>query len=397
MLWFECDAAYAHMLSVESCDAILAAILPTAMRNGWDIFVDGTLSTQLFYNVSNYFMSLYSSVIAGLRPVAIHAERIAPSARTASGVFTGFSAGIDSFCTILEHSGGNVPEGYAVTHLLFNNVGSHGEGGQSIFHKRLARILPVASDLRLPLIAVDSNMDAFLDVGFQQSHTLRNAAVALLFGKGCGKYLYSSACHYRAAHGGRSYDISYADALGVALLSSEATQCISAGGQHTRFEKTDIVSRHPVTFASLDVCVQPEVTNKTNCSRCWKCLRTSLTLSVLGRFELYSEVLSPEDFRELEWLYLCLVMQSRDPLLVELKVEMLARGFKIPLSALITAAVVPSGLIKIVMEEWGLVPAGHRIALAKRLIWRSMRYLNGGRKPPPSPPASTPMVDLAPT
>jgi hypothetical protein len=397
VLWFECDVAYADMLSAESCDAFLVAILPTAMRNGWDIFVDGTLSTQLFYNVSNYFMSLYSSVIADLRPVAIHPERLAPSARTASGVFTGFSAGIDSFCTILEHCGGNAPEGYAVTHLLFNNVGSHGEGGQSIFYKRLARLSPVASNLRLPLIAVDSNMDAILDVGFQQSHTVRNAAVALLFGKGCGKYLYSSACHYRAAHGGKSYDMCYSDALSVALLSSEATQFISAGGQHTRFEKTDIVSREMVTFGSLDVCVQPEVTDKINCSRCWKCLRTSLTLSVLGKLELYSEVLSPEDFREMEWLYLCLVIQSRDPLLLELKTEILARGFKMPLSVLVAAAVVPGVLIKVVLEEWGLVPRGRRLALAKRLILRSIRYLNGGRKRPPSPPASTRVVDLAPT
>jgi len=94
-------------------------------------------------------------------------------------VLTGLSAGIDPFRTILDQA-----SDAKVTHLLFDNVGSHGRTKRDaqVFRDRMARLNPIArDDLGLPLIAVGSNLDAVLGMDFQLRHTIRNAAIAMPF------------------------------------------------------------------------------------------------------------------------------------------------------------------------------------------------------------------------
>jgi hypothetical protein len=108
---------------------------------------------------------------------------------------------------------------------IISERGSHGqsEHGRKVFRDRFARLENVTRDcFALPLIAGDSKPDDFVGMDFQLTHTIRSAAVALLFQKLAAKNLYSSTVHFRDCRLRPSYDIGYADAIGVPLLSTES-------------------------------------------------------------------------------------------------------------------------------------------------------------------------------
>lgn len=346
-LRFECDAAFADHLSPETCDGFLVAVLLIAMRNGFDVVVDGKVSSKLFYNITQYYMKILELQIHGLKTIAVKASELTTANWKGSGVFTGFSAGVDSFCTLIDHSRGQVPREYEITHFLFNNVGSHGqeEGDRAVFSERLFRLNAIAEKMKVPVIAVDSNLDSLLNMGFQLTHSIRNAAVPLLFQRTCGKFLYSSTYHYGDVHVGKTYDMAYSDAICLPLLSTETTECLSVGGQYTRFKKTERISSYSETFESLDVCTDPLHASRINCSKCWKCLRTELTFEILGVLDHYRDVFELDIYKRFQWLFLCDVLGSKDPLLREIANAMKERKYHVPFSARFVARVFPNALI----------------------------------------------------
>ena len=135
-LWYKLNEKYSSFIS-ESSDAPLVALLIPAMVHGEDIYLDGTVSEKLYYNLSGPYQHVLQLIIPSLYLVKIYPATIKPSIKEKEyGVATGFSGGIDSFCVIADHYYSNdVPEGFRLTHLLFNNVGSHGSGeeGRTLF------------------------------------------------------------------------------------------------------------------------------------------------------------------------------------------------------------------------------------------------------------------------
>ena len=352
-LWFEVDAREAGSFSAETLDGFVVGLLPLAAARGLPILAAGPISSRLHYNVNSYLGEVLHCLLPGSRRIQVRADSLVTQHWGGRGVYTGFSAGIDSFCTIMEHRSDGVPPEYRVSHLLFNNVGSHGQTDRDlqVFRDRLQRLGPNAEELALPLLAVNSNLDEVLRLDFQLTHTLRNVAVALLLQRACGKYLYSSAVHYVDSHVGPTHDVGHADPIIVPLLSTETTECISTGGQHTRFEKTGFVSRFVPSHRALDVCVDPARARLINCSRCWKCLRTQLTLEAIGALESYRAVFDLASYRSLRTLYIASVLQSRDPLLREVRRGMAESGFAIPPMARLLSRLVPAGVLELALNE----------------------------------------------
>lgn len=156
-LWYSLNQAFVDLVS-DSCDAPLVALLIPAMANGEDIHIAGAISERLLYNLSGPYQKLVQYVIPTLRHVEIHPEEVHARTEHSSGVATGFAGGIDSYCVLADHYYSDVPESFKVTHLLFNNVGSHGKGGERLFRDRYARLKPVVEWLGLPFVMINSNV-----------------------------------------------------------------------------------------------------------------------------------------------------------------------------------------------------------------------------------------------
>ena len=335
-LWYSLHESFGHLLS-NSCDAPLVALLIPAMAIGEDIHINGMISERLWYNLSGPFQRLLQHVIPSLRQVTIYPEDVCcGQAEPVPGVATGFSGGIDSYCVLADHYYSNISERFKVTHLLFNNVGSHGSGGERLFRERHKRLLPTAELLGLPLLMINSNLDAFYGktLLFQQTHTLRNVSAALLLQGGIGCYMYASTYNYSATFVGPTYDMAYSDTITLPLLSTETLDAFSVGGEYTRVEKTLRVAEVSDSYATLDVCVNAHNTSgHPNCSTCWKCLRTLATLEIAGYLDRYSTSFDLIAYKRRRNRYFATLLGSHNPLLREIVQFATERNYSFPTSS----------------------------------------------------------------
>ncbi|WP_148211453.1 hypothetical protein [Thioalkalivibrio sulfidiphilus] len=203
-------------------------------------------------------------------------------------------------------------------------------------------MLSVAERIGLPLIRVSSNLDDFYSkpylnkrIGFQHSHTLRNTSAALLFQKGIGRYMYASALSYEDIHIRPNDDIAYCDPMTLPLLSTESQEIISVGSEHTRVQKTLIVTELQEPQTSLDVCIRPRgITGPINCSQCRKCLRTLATLEISGKIDRYRSIFDMDMWKRKRAKFFSEVMLRDFPLLKEIDNYAKETGFKYPIQSI---------------------------------------------------------------
>lgn len=335
-LWYSLNGDFSDLVS-DSCDAPLVALLIPAMASGENIYVDGSISEKLYYNLSGPYQALLQRIIPRLRRVAIRANEVTAPSRRAPGVATGFSGGVDSYYTLATHYyDADLPATFKLTHLLFNNVGSHGHDGDRLFRRRLGRLEQAAERIGLPIVAVNSNLDAFYkeDLGFQLTHTPRNASVAHLVKNGIGRYVYSSTFSLEDVFVGPTHDIAHADPISLPLLGSEELDALSVGAGHTRVEKTLAIAELPVSHATLDVCINGHYSGDyANCATCWKCVRTLLTLEIAGKSRLYSEAFDLDAFGRERIRCIGNLLARRDRLSKEVVRFAAAEGYSFPIGA----------------------------------------------------------------
>ena len=340
-LWYSIENSYKNLLS-ESSDAALVALLIPAMLIGEDIHIEGIISERLLHNISGPLQKLLQIIIPSLHLIKVNSDNVCLDRKLpASGVATGFSGGIDSYSVLADHYQTETNERFKVTHLLFNNVGSHGRKGEDLFKKRYEGLLAASKKLSLPFIMINSNLDSFFGkkVSFQKTHTLRNLSVALLLQKGIGHYLYASAYKYSDIFVGPTYGIAHIDTIILPLLSTDRLEATSSGSEYSRVEKTLAVAQIPDSHNFLDVCVNPKNTSDyTNCSTCWKCLRTLATLDIAGLLKHYSASFDLNRYNNKKHQYFIKLLKSNDPLLREIAQFAKARNYQFPLSSRILQA-----------------------------------------------------------
>ncbi|TYR36527.1 hypothetical protein FXV77_08460 [Sphingobacterium phlebotomi] len=338
-LWYSLDKMYLDMVSKRS-DAALVALLVPAMERGEDIYIKGKVSDKLFYSIMGPLQSVLCSMFPYLKKINVYVDVLVDEVyTTAKGVLTGFSGGVDSYCVLADHYvDSKVPESYKITHLLFNNVGSHGNGAGELFDKRYSRLRSIAGDLGLPFLKVDSNLDSFYShvTWFQPTHTLRNTSVALLLQKGIGKYLYASTYSFLDVFIGPSKDMAYADVIILPMLSTSNLEARSVGSEYTRADKTTRVTAVPESYISLDVCINSDNhIGIINCSSCWKCLRTLATLEVAGKLHHYADIFDLDIYKKYRNAYFIKVLTSDDVLMKEIVLLAKENNFSFPKNSMI--------------------------------------------------------------
>jgi hypothetical protein len=321
-LWYSIPEKYSQYVTTEKLDGFLVGMLLLAMRLGEDIDVKGAVSERLYFNLTHSYMNIIQILFPKLKKININTQYLddGKTAKCEGAVVTGFSAGVDSFCTVCDHYFNATSPDYKITHFLFNNVGSHDEWnskrGRELFNARYDLLKGYPDELGIDFIKIDSNLSDILKLDFQQTHVPRNVSAVLLLQKLFAKYFYSSAYQYKACHIGPHYNIALVDPAAVHLLSTETLECISTGCQYSRLEKTRMLTKVPGANRWLNVCVSPSPDGK-NCSTCWKCSRTLLTLETLGILEDFKQVFSLERWRRVKTKYLIRVLEDKNDLFIK--------------------------------------------------------------------------------
>lgn len=334
-LWFELHSRYKDYVVTERCDAFLLGLLPYAMLHGEDIHLDCPVSEKLYYQLSDYLIPALTLANPAFRRMRIVPGQLEHhSLNSARAVGTGFSGGVDSFCTVHDHFVNLLcPPSYRLTHLTFFNVGSHGDlGGETartLFRKRLNLLGHFPKECGLELVVVDSNLSEVLQMNFSETHTLRNMAPVLLLQNLFHVYYYSSAYRmddFRLIN--TSSDTSPYDLLNLAMLSTESISLYSAGTQYTRVEKTALIADYEPTWRYLNVCVCDDL----NCSSCFKCMRTLLTLELIGKLNNFSSIFNIDTYFRHRDKYIGEVLSKKHRYLYkDIYHEMVKINFRIPM------------------------------------------------------------------
>jgi hypothetical protein len=294
-LWFEVESEYEDCLCTERIDGFLVSLLPFAMKENLNIRSEGFLSEKLLYQLRTI---LFPSSAAPIRSIDITAKSNGKILASRNAVGTALSCGVDSFYTVLRHISTDWAS-FNLTHLTYFNIMNsddwkiYGEDSSRDFsNARIDYVRPVSEELGLPLVIVDSNFDLFYrDFYLLPTFTFRYLGTVLALQKLFGKYYWSSGFSL-SQFDLSSSDVSAFDLLNVQCISNENTTFYSTGSEVTRLIKSKYISDFAVTHKYLSVCWN----NIYNCNQCDKCIRTMLTLYVLGKLDLYSKVFDIEKF-----------------------------------------------------------------------------------------------------
>ena len=300
-VFFSVPAEKADWFSLDRCDGFVVGLLFQAMQRNENIVVEGPMSSHLFHNLQHFFIPMMSRAFESLHPIEIVPAALTHDATAATGVATGFSGGIDSFATIIQHFVQETDADYRINCFLFHNVGSHSHGSaedaRRLFWERYETVRPFTEEVNIPIIAVDSNLGDVFPISFLTMHSALNASIPLVLQNHFQRYYYASTYSYADCGVSRTDDIARFDPFAFHLLSTEGLDCVSTGCQMSRVQKTELVTTYEPTQRYLNVCVDPSFAGK-NCSVCFKCMRTLFTLEVLGKAEFYEAVFDLAKYRQ---------------------------------------------------------------------------------------------------
>lgn len=303
-VWFKVDKKYGEYLCYERGDAFVIAVLNYAMRNHHDIVSEAPLTEDLYYNIDKYLVDAIAQYNNDFYRPQITAEVASEPLPCAGAVGTGISCGVDSLHALACQTSMKFKK-HNITHLTFNNVGSHGEGerAEKLYHARLERPRRFAEEYGFEFVASDSNLQNVVEQNHFKSHTYSS-----LFAVYCLQKLYSV---YYYSSGGYKYDEftlidfpticcgSY-EMLSLPLLSTHNLRIYSEGEGMSRMTKLKSVVKYAPSYKYLNVCLN----EGDNCGKCEKCVRTLLGLDALGALDKYSPVFDIAYYRKHKKWYL---------------------------------------------------------------------------------------------
>lgn len=292
-LWYKFPADFKQYLVTENLDAFLVGLLFLGLKTGKNIELKGPISARLYYTLTHYLIPALCLANPKFKEIKLIAYELnSTNLNTENLAGTGLSCGVDSFATYYDHI--HERGVYAIQYFTFLNAGSLGDRGgkhaRLLYDNKFPLIKQFAAEEEVKVIPIDTNLSEILNMNFQSTHTLRNLSCILNLQKLFKNYYYASP-HRFDKFSLNSIDTGDYDLLTVSLLSTESINFFSSAANLTRIERTDLISNYPSTHNHLDVCTNSQHAGTViNCSKCDKCLRTALTLDLLGKFKLFKGV-----------------------------------------------------------------------------------------------------------
>ena len=287
-----------HSFLSPDASPYLAALLIPCMKTGEDITIEGTISDKLNSSIPK-IMNLLISWKKGFSKINIHASRIRRDDEYYGNIGCFFSAGVDSFYTYLKHKKKRKGK---VTHLIFVQGFDIDLQSGKLFDVTRKHIEQIADNEKIAYITVKTNVASITDprLIWDWGHGGALASIALLLRKGFKSvYIAGSVATKHLFPYGTHPDLDK-------LWSTEYMTIIHDGIERDRLDKiVSIVSRSPLALSHLRVCCQ-NLKGYYNCSSCYKCLRTMISLKccgVLDRCNTFDKKIDLEKVKNMHYDY----------------------------------------------------------------------------------------------
>ncbi len=314
-LWFSVPRQFGEWLTDDVYDAFMVAMLFPAMYYMQDLRIEGSVSEKLYDSITHYVQNCEKAYLPYLHEINVTVKGFSVAKKTNHLVGTGFSAGIDAFSTLYDRFEREQKANFKLSALFFFNVGSHGGGGEKARNKFLARynyLLPLAEELALPFVPLDSNLFDFYQFEWEyDAGVLCRSTGILVFEKVLDKYYIAyDYSYWEIVHMTSADYASITDMCNDYLLSTENLEIIVDGTQYRRSEKTMNLCHYPLFKKYLNVCVS-QSPNVKNCSSCHKCKRTMLTLDILNKLNDFQGVFNMDRYEKIRYTYKCYTVLHR--------------------------------------------------------------------------------------
>ena len=321
-MYFEIAKDFSGLFINDTYDPFVLVPLYMAMYYKTDLRIHGNISKRLYKNLKWYAQKILCDFNKELSPVDIIVDGFALP--TAQGILigTGISCGVDSLSTIHDRFINEDDPDYKINALFFFNCGSNGYIDDPVTQYYMAqsrkkRGIALASELRLPLCPIDTNLHQFLSIKYDGTILfLSFYSCVLALQSAIRRYYIGSACSYSDSKlNGPKYTqfdfAEYGESYFLPLIQTERTELIIDGCQYRRVDKIKNIADWHIAQKYLNVC-HAYNENASNCSCCEKCLRTLLALEILGKLDAFGKIFDLKKYREKSLDYKAKVVANVD-------------------------------------------------------------------------------------
>lgn len=322
------------------CDAVVVSFLAYAVKYGLSFYSKYPITEKLYYNLTKHVIP-QMSIANKTEKAMIHIDMpITKEIYYGNWVGTGISLGVDSFATMHEYLEDCDLDGYKLTHLVHLKTGAH-HGQLGYFDKQKENELFLTENEKVKkfcksngydLIVVESNLFEITNkqfgYGFDTTHTFRNLGCILLLQNYFSKYYYASTYNLDGFNLDLNTDTAHYEKWVLPYISNESLALYSANTNMTRVQKTKYIARFEDTYDNLHVCWH----ETKNCGRCKKCVRTLVTLDILGEIDKYQKCFDLDYYYKNRNTYIneVILLRHIDSYYMEIYKYMLESEFKMP-------------------------------------------------------------------
>lgn len=307
LIYFKFSKEYGKYLDEKNSDALLCALLYYAMNKNLDIEINGFITEQLYYQLTNYFIPVLADSTNFFHYIDIKTQLYSNPPDNVGAVGTGISGGVDSLYTIKKYKSSPLSS-YNLSHVIFCDIFTaeySEEERNGWLKKNITLFEKLTKDLNLKLIVVETNLDKEFSVKKQEDKivgifqdaglfTLKYCSIVLALRKLFKIYYFSSGYEIKDFNlQPKPYDTAVYDLFNLKCLSTKNLIFYSSGSEVSRLQKLEYLLNDIIAQKYLQVCSISD----NNCGRCEKCVRTMGELYVLGNLEAFIDVFPVEDFK----------------------------------------------------------------------------------------------------
>lgn len=286
-LYYEVNSLIKNAFPNDATPFLAAALYP-AMKMGEDIIVEGNVSGRVLNGIYE-IMDIVDGWKIGLKKINIHPQKILADREKNAEKALFFSAGVDSFYTLLTHNSSKK----AITHLIFTHGMDIPLTEKELYATTLRNIQKVAKHFGITVTTVKTNIREFTGkyLKWDFAHGPVIGSIALVLRGNFNEIFISGGMH-----------INHLRPLGShphidPLWSSEKMKINHYGSHIDRLGKIQTeISKSKLALSVLRVCWRNK-NSQYNCCECEKCIRTMLSLyncGVLQESKTFNKPINPK-------------------------------------------------------------------------------------------------------
>lgn len=259
----------ADLLDPTATPGVAPLVLLAALR-GEDLHVEGPVDARMAAGAPEILATLTGWW--DLPPLAVHVDDVYDTPAGGDGVALFFTRGVDSWSTLLDLL--DEPPADRVTHLVSVRHGT--PALRAVQAEVIAAHRPVAAELGLELVEVDTSAQALLD---PHRRWIDTAALSLT---GAGLQV-AAGFRRLVLTGDHPVDVHQRTGVDTSLigpLRTGRTEVVAGNPVRTRGQRIAHLLGSPLARRTLQVCWAGGTSG--NCGRCGKCLITMAELAIAG-------------------------------------------------------------------------------------------------------------------